>query len=133
MPYQVSCYDTVLTVRIDGRCNPQELYLELRSALDNQSAPVIAILDLTLAASFDQQLKSMFYRALQHHYVAAVGICGVNAMLAKDVDDVIPVLRRIRRVVVAETDSDVRAELGLTAPIEPSRKLTGMLAYLKKP
>src|SRR5512133_2222214 len=113
MSYQVSLYEDVLTARLDGRCISQDLYLELRSALDKQTAPVIVIIDLTLAIGFDQQLKSMLYRVLQHHYVGMVGICGVNSMLAKDVDDVVPVLRRLRRVVVAETEADLRTELGL--------------------
>jgi hypothetical protein len=98
----------------------------------NQSAPVIAILDLTLANSFDQQLKSTFYRAFQHHYIAAVGICGVSGLLSKDIDDLVSVLRRVRKVVVSETEADLRAELGLAAPEAEQKKLSGMLAYLKK-
>ncbi len=132
MPYHVSLYDDVLTVRFDGRCNSQDAYLDLRSQLDKQSAPVIVVIDLTLATSFDQQLKSTLHRAMQHHNVKVVGICGFSAMLQKDVDDVIPVLRRIRRVVVAETEADLRSQLGLVAPIAQPKKLAGMLGYLKK-
>ncbi len=132
MSHQISCYDGVLTVRLDGRANAQDVYQDIRASLDNQSTPVIAILDLTLAASFDQQLKSAIYRACQHHQLAHVGICGVNPEVSKDVNDVLPVLRRVRRVVVSETEADLRADLGLAAPLPQQRKLSGMLAYLKK-
>jgi hypothetical protein len=116
---------------LDGRANAQDVYQDLRSNLDNQDMPVIAILDLTLATSFDQQLKSMFYRACQHHQVAHVGICGVNAEVSKDVNDLLPVVRRVRRVVVSQTEADLRADLGLAAPLPQQPKLSGMLAYLK--
>ncbi len=132
MPYQVSLYDHVLTVRLDGRCHPQDLDLELRSVLEKQAAPVIVIIDLTLAIGLDQPLKSMFSRVLQHHYVSVVGICGVNAILRKDVEDMLPVLRRVRRVVLAETEADLRSELGLALSADQPKKLSGMLAYLKK-
>ncbi len=132
MPYQISLFDGVLTARLDGRCNPQDLYLEIRGVLDKQTTPIVMIIDMTLAIGFDQQLKSMLYRMLQHHYISMVGICGVNSMLTKDVDEVVPVLRRLRRVVIAETEADLRIGLGLAPTAEPPRKLTGMLAYLKK-
>jgi hypothetical protein len=132
MPHQVTYYDQVLTIRLDGRCIAQKVRQDMRNNLDNQSAPVIAILDLTLANSFDQQLKSTFYRAFQHHYIAAVGICGVSGLLSKDIDDLVSVLRRVRKVVVSETEADLRAELGLAAPEAEQKKLSGMLAYLKK-
>jgi hypothetical protein len=131
MSHQISCYDGVLTVRLDGRANAQDVYQDLRSNLDNQDTPVIAILDLTLATSFDQQLKGMFYRAWQHHQVAHVGICGINAEVSKDVDDLLPVVRRVRRVVVSQTEADLRADLGLAAPLPQQPKLSGMLTYLK--
>ncbi len=133
MPYQVSLYDDVLTVRFDGRCNAQDVYHDLRSALDKRAVPAIVVIDLTLATSFDQQLKSTLHRAMQHHNVRVVGICGLNATLRKDVDDLVPVLRRIRRVAIAETESDLHSQLGLAASIEQPKKLSGMLGYLKKP
>ncbi len=132
MPYQVSLCDDVLTIGLDGRCHPQELYFELRSALDKQAVPAVVIIDLTLAIGFDQQIKSMFHRILQHHNVSVVGICGVNAVLQKDVEEIVPVLRRVRRVVLAETNADLRTVLGLAPAAEPPKKLSGMLAYLKK-
>ncbi len=132
MPHQVAYYDNVLTVRLDGRCNAQEVHQDMRSNLDTQSAPVTAILDMTLATSFDQQLKSTFYRAFQHHYVAAVGICGVSDPVSQDINDLVSVLRRVRKVAVCETEADVRAELGLATGDVQQKKLSGMLAYLKK-
>ncbi len=132
MSHQIGYYDGVLTVRLDGRANAQEVYQDIRAALDTQSEPLIAILDLTLAGNFDQQIKSTFYRALQHHHVAQIGICGVNAEVSKDVNDLLPVLRRVRRVTVSETEADLRAELGLAAPLPQHKKLSGMLTYLKK-
>jgi hypothetical protein len=132
MSHQTNYYDGVLTVRLDGRANAQEVYQDIRANLDIQSAPIIAILDLTLATSFDQQLKSTFYRALQHHHVAQIGICGVNAEVSKDVNDLLPVLRRVRRVTITETEADLRAAFGLAAPLPEHKKLSGMLAYLKK-
>jgi hypothetical protein len=132
MPHQVAYYDKVLTIRLDGRCVAQQVHQDMRNSLDNQSAPVTAILDLTLATAFDQQLKSTFYRAFQHHYVAAVGICGVSDPVSKDVNDLVSVLRSVRKVVVCETEADARAELGLAAGEAQQKKLSGMLAYLKK-
>ena len=132
MPHQVTYYDNVLTVRLDGRCNAQEVHQDMRNTLDSQSAPITTILDMTLATSFDQQLKSTFYRAFQHHYVAAVGICGVSGPLSKDVEDLVSVLHRVRKVAVCETEADVRAELGLGTGDVQQKKLSGMLAYLKK-
>jgi hypothetical protein len=132
MSHQVSVYDGVLTVRLDGRVSAQEVIQDIRSNLDSQSKPVTVILDLTLAASFDQQLKSMLYRAFQHHNVACVGFCGLNPEVEKDVNDLLVVLRRVRTVSVGQTEADVRVELGLTAAQPQQKKLNGMLAYLKK-
>jgi hypothetical protein len=132
MPHQVAYYDKVLTIRLDGRCVAQQVHQDMRNNLDNQSAPVTAILDLTLATAFDQQLKSTFYRAFQHHHIAAVGICGVSDPMSKDIDDLVSVLRRVRKVAVCATEADVRAELGLATGEVQQKKLSGMLAYLKK-
>jgi len=132
MSHHITCYDEVLTVRLDGRASAPEVYQEVRAQLDSQSLPVVAILDLTLASNFDQQLKSTFYRAFQHHLVARIGICGVNAEVAKDVNDLLPVLRRVRKVVVSQTEADLLADLGLAAPLPQQKKLSGMLNYLKK-
>jgi hypothetical protein len=132
MSHQISCYDGVLTVRLDGRASAQEVYQDIRTNLDNQTTPVITILDLTLATSFDQQLKSTFYRACQHHQVANVGICGVNLEVSKDVADLLPVLRRVCRVIVSPTEADLRADLGLATALPQQKKLSGMLTYLKK-
>ena len=132
MTHQLSSYSNVLTVRLNGRVNPQEVYQDVRTNLDAQATPVTVILDMTLATHFDQQLKSLFYRLFQHHKVARVGVCGINGQMKHDVDDLLVVLRRVRNVVVSETESDLRVDLGLVAPLPQHRKMTGMLAYLKK-
>ena len=132
MSHYVSSIGGVLTIRLDGRTNTQDLYQDIRANLDSQSNPVTIILDLTLARNFDQHLKSTLYRVFQHHHVGVVGICAVNAEVSKDVNDLLPVIRRIRRVTVCETEADLRAELGLSAPLQQQKKLTGMLTYLKK-
>jgi hypothetical protein len=132
MSHYVSSIGGVLTIRLDGRTNTQDLYQDIRTSLDAQSSPITIIIDLTLARNFDQHLKSTLYRVLQHHHVGVVGICGVNAEVTKDVTDLLPVIRRIRRVTVCETEADLRSELGLSAPLQQQKKLTGMLTYLKK-
>ncbi len=131
MSHHVTCLDGVLTIRLDGRSVAQEVYQDIRTCLDDQSMPVIAVLDLTLASGLDQQLKSMLYRAFQHHLIARAGICGINPNVSQDVADLLPVLRRVRKITVSETEPDLRAALGLIAAT-PQRKLSGILAYLKK-
>lgn len=131
MAHHVSVYNGVMIVRLDGRVNAPEVVQDIRTNLDHQSSPVIVIVDFTLASSFDQHLKSMFYRILQHHYVSVVGMCGINSELANDLNDFLPVLRRVRKVVVNITEADLRADLGLTVG-QPQKKLGGMLTYLKK-
>jgi len=132
MTHQLSSFSNVLTVRLHGRVNPQEIYQDILHHLDQQSAPVTVILDMTLATQFDQQLKSLFYRVFQHHRVARVGVCGINSQIEADVTDLLNVLRRVRNVTISETESDLRVDMGLSAPLPQQRKMSGMLAYLKK-
>jgi hypothetical protein len=132
MTHQLSSYSNVLTVRLDGRVNAQEVYQDILNTLAKQPVPITVILDMTLATQFDQQLKSLFYRVFQHHRVARVGVCGINGQVQHDVDDLLVVLRRVRTVTVSETEADLRVEMGLAAPLPQQRKLSGMLAYLKK-
>src|SRR5260370_19866607 len=132
MGHQVSGYDGVLTVRLDGRVDAQSFLQDLRDQLDLQTAKQIVILDTTLSGSFDQFLKSMLFRTFQHHSVGVVGICGVNSEVKQDIDDLVTVLSRVRKVIVGETEADLRVALGLTAPLPQDRKFGGMLAYLKK-
>ena len=132
MTHQLSSYNNVLTVRLDGRINAQEVYQDVLANLGMQTAPITVILDMTLATQFDQQLKSLFYRVFQHHQVARVGVCGINGQVQHDVDDLLTVLRRVRNVMVSETEADLRVDMGLAAPLPQQRKMSGMLAYLKK-
>lgn len=132
MTHQVTFSGGVLTVRLDGRSNTQDLYQELLNNLNQQSMPVTVFLDMTLMTRFDQQLKSLLFRALQHFRVARVGICGVSGEIQHDVDDLVAVLRRVRPVAISETEPDLRVEMGFADPIPQQHKLTGMLAHLRK-
>ncbi len=134
MGHQINYYNgaltVALTVRIDGRVHTQETLQDIRQHLDQLEGRAAVVLDFTLCTGLDQQFKSMLYRILQHQSVAAVGICGINTMVEADVRDIVTVLSRVRRVVVKPTETDLLTAFGLAAP--PQRKLTGMLAYLKK-
>lgn len=130
MAHQINFYNGALTVRLDGRVHTQETLQDIRQHLEELEQRAAVILDMTLCTGFDQQFKSMLYRILQHHSVGIVGICGVTAAIENDVKDLVVVLSRVRRVVIKQTEADLLAEFGLAAA--PERKLTGMLAYLKK-
>jgi hypothetical protein len=135
MVHQINCYENVVTVRLDGRVNALEVYQDLRNALDQhgkQPKQLTVILDVTLVSSLDAQAKSMIYRALQHHALAGLGICGVNPDLAQEINEWLLVLRRITTIEISPTEADLRVALGLTAPVPAQRKLSGMLAYLDK-
>jgi hypothetical protein len=132
MKHQVTYYNGVLTVRLNGRANVMDVAHDIRSTIEKQVGSIVAILDLTFANSFDQQFKSMFYRIFQHRLITCVGVCGINAQVGKDVNDLLTVLRRSRRVVLGETESDLRSDLGLVSPLVQQKKLSGMLSYLKK-
>jgi hypothetical protein len=129
MSHQVNFFDQVLTIRLSERTSSQELLQDIRTYLESQTSGITVVLDTTFATSFDQNLKSLLYRVFQHHAVAKVGICGANEEIQQEMNDLLVVLRRVRPVVVAPTETDLRAELGLTTQ---TRKLNGMLAYLKK-
>jgi Ni,Fe-hydrogenase III small subunit len=130
MSHFVRTYDGVVTIRLDGRTNAQQVYLDILNTLNAQNIPAIVFLDMTLATSVDQNLKAVLYRAMQHRMVARIGICGINEIVERDVKDIISALERVRKVTVAGTEPDLRDAFGLTAA-QP-KKLTGMLAYLKK-
>jgi hypothetical protein len=132
MKHQVTYYNGVLTVRLNGRANVMDVAHDIRNILEKQVGSTVAILDLTFANSFDQQFKSMFYRIFQHRLITCVGVCGINPQVSKDVNDLLTVLRRSRRVVLGETEADLRSELGLVSPLIQQKKLSGMLSYLKK-
>jgi hypothetical protein len=129
MSHQINYYNRVLTVRIDGRVHTQEILQDIRQHLDELESRSAVILDMTLCSGFDQQFKSMLHRILQHQLVGIVGICGVTDAIEADIQDIVTVLGRVRRVVVKPTEAELMTEFGLA---EPEHKLSGMLAYLKK-
>jgi Ni,Fe-hydrogenase III small subunit len=130
MSHFVRTYDGVITIRLDGRTNAQQVYSDILNTLNSQAIPGIVILDMTLATSLDQNVKAVLYRALQHRMVARIGICGVNDVIAKDVHALIDALQRVRKITVAGTEPDLRDAFGLT--MAQPKKLSGMLAYLKQ-
>lgn len=129
MSHQVSCYGGVLTIRLDGRVQASHLAQDIHSKIATQSTPITVVLDVTLSTCFDQVLKSMLYRALQNHLITRIGVCGINERVKHDVMNFALALSRVRTVLVSETETDLRTELGLTPQ---QKKLTGMLNYLKK-
>ncbi len=132
MAHSISQYDGVATVRLDGRINAQDLHQSLKSYLDLRAGgPVILIIDLGFAQALGQQTKAVLYRALQHHYVSKIGFYGANPTVSAELADMIPLLSRIRPLAFEPTEVDVRQKLGLIKP-QTERKLSGMLAYLKK-
>jgi hypothetical protein len=133
MTHNINLVDNILTIRINGRGNVQEILQELGPYFNNRTTPLTVVLDLTLANWFDQNTKAMFFRVLQHRNVANVGIASGNPALAADVKDLQTALGRVRPVKVANTEVDVLAHFGLAdAPTQP-RQLSGMLKFLKKP
>lgn len=132
MSHTISQYDGVATVRLDGKINVQELNHDLKKHLDARSGgPVVVIIDLAFALTLGQQVKATLYRALQHHNVLKVGFCGANPDVSRELSDMLPLLGRLRPVFMEQTEADVRQKLGLSKP-QTERKLSGMLAYLKK-
>ena len=132
MSHQVSSYEGVVTIRLDGRIDTQLFLQDLRNQLEQHTEKQIIILDTTLSGGFDSFLKTMLFRTFQHHSVGVIGICGVNAEVKPDIDDLVRVLSRVRKVVVSQTEADLRVAFGLAAPLSQDRKFGGMLAYLKK-
>jgi hypothetical protein len=62
MNHQFSQFDNVLTIRLRGRGDAQELQQALAAHLGKQRAPLTVILDLTLSEGLDQNMKALFYR-----------------------------------------------------------------------
>lgn len=131
MPHQVSCYERVITIRLEGKVTALELVRDIRATLDEQEKTsfLTVLVDVTLADAFDSSIKSMLYRTFQHPRIKRIGICGVNSQIHKDVTDFANIMTRVRPVMIAATEADLRAEFGLLAR---PKKLEGMLAYLKK-
>lgn len=133
MSHKINLVDDVLTIRINGRGSTQEILQELGPYFNNRTTPLTVVLDLTLASTFDQSIKAMFFRVLQHRSVGKVGIANGNSALARDVTDLQTALSRVRPVQVANTEVDVLAHFGLVDPPTQPTKLSGMLKFLKKP
>jgi hypothetical protein len=132
MTHKITLVDDVLTIRISGRANIQGLLQELGPQFSSRAEPINVILDLTLASAFDQGVKAMFFRVLQHRLVSNVGIASGNEALANDVNDLQTALGRMKTVKVANTELDVLAKLGLAEPPTQPRQLSGMLSFLNK-
>ncbi|MBE2194281.1 MAG: hypothetical protein IAE83_08895 [Anaerolinea sp.] len=133
MTHQVSFVEGVLTVRLNGRCSAQEVGQAIQSVLLQQKSPITAIVDLTFASGFDQTLKATFFRMMQHPMINRLGICSSSPTIASDVNDLVVALSRARTVTTAATESEILVAFGLADPPTQPRKLTGMLAHLKRP
>ena len=130
MTHTITQFEGVVTVRIDGRANALELTQGLKAVLDaSTNGPVVVVIDLSLARELGQTVKVNLYRTLQHAQVLKVGFSGVSADIGAELKDIIPILARVRPVVIGITEADVRQKLGLVSPTA-GRKLTGMLSYL---
>ena len=129
MAQSITQFDGVVTVRIDGRANALELAQNLKAVLDDANSPVVVLIDLSLARELGQTVKANLYRVLQHARVLKIGFAGVSAEIGAELKDLVPILHRVRPVVIGITESDVRQKLGLLSTT-PERKLTGMLSYL---
>ncbi len=135
MGHQINCFENVVTVRLDGHVNALQVYQDLRQTLDQSgrdSPRLTVIIDVTLTGLVDTQTRATLYRAFQHQFVGAVGICGINQDATADMEEWIRLISRICKVAMNPTEADVRVALGLSSPA-PKRQLTGMLAYLNKP
>ena len=131
MTHSITQFDGVVTVRIDGRVNALELSQNLKAVLDDADSPAIVLIDLSLARELGQTVKANLYRILQHAKVFKIGFAGVSAEIGSELQDLVPILHRVRPVVIGITELDVRQKLGLQSATS-ERKLTGMLSYLNQ-
>lgn len=132
MAHHINLNKDVLTIRITGQGNAQEIHQELLGYFSRQADPLTVLLDLTLATLFDRPLKAMFYRILQHGKIGRLGICSSNPAIAEDVNELLMALDRLRTVTTAANQIDLLVIFGLAEPSDQPRKLTGMLSYIKK-
>jgi hypothetical protein len=132
MAHHINLNKDVLTIRITGQGNAQEIHQELLRYFSNQADPLTVLLDLTLATVFDRALKAMFYRILQHGKIGRLGICSSNPAIAEDVNELLMALDRLRTVTTAANSIDLMVIFGLAEPSDQPRKLTGMLSYIRK-
>lgn len=136
MGQRLSLLDGVLTVRFDERAEAVTFATELRTLLDSQPVPVYVILDFTHLTMLDQNIKAVLFRSLQHPRVAPkIGVFGVNRAIFDDAKQILTALANTRKVVVRDSEPEVRDALGLSlnSSSEFERpKLSGMLNFSKK-
>ncbi|MFN8421669.1 MAG: hypothetical protein U0528_20845 [Anaerolineae bacterium] len=136
MGQRLSLIDSVLTVRLDGRPEAITVATEIRSVLDSQSIAVYIILDFTHVTALDQNIKAVLFRGMQHPRVAPkVGVFGINRAILDDAKQLLTALANTRKVVVRDSEPEVRDALGLSisSSSEFERpKLSGMLNFSKK-
>jgi hypothetical protein len=131
--HQISLVGGVFTIRLDGRSNAQQVYQDIRKELDTQNERVNVILDLTHSSVLAQDFKAMFYRVFQNAMIVCVGICGIKPETQQDMNELASALHRMgKRILINETEIDLRVDMGLDEAVPGSRKLSGMLTYLKK-
>jgi hypothetical protein len=133
--HQITCYHNVVTLRLDVRGSAVALAQDLRLCIDKitqQGDKATVVLDLTFVQAIPPDVKAMLYRAFQHHTIAQVGICGITPDLVGKFQEWLSPLQATCKVVVDPTEVTVRIALGLSAPAEPQRKLSGLLAHLNK-
>jgi hypothetical protein len=132
MAHRLVLLNDSLTIRLDGKVDSQELAQELRTVLDNLHNITTVVLDFTHAAELDQNFKATMYRQLQHPKLARViGACGINPGVFKDAKELLLGLAHVRKVIVRDTEVDLRGVLNLT-PLPKGRGFTGMLSFVKK-
>ncbi len=131
MPHTIAQHEGVLTVRLDGKVNANELMQDLKAQLDTLKGSIVVIVDFALASEISQPVKATLYRMLQFGRVQKIGFCGVSQQRQADLNDLFTLLARVRPVAVAVTEPEVHQKLGLSQPVA-ERKLSGMLSYLRK-
>ena|SRR5579859_4340367 len=131
MPHTIAQHEGVLTVRLDGKINANELMQDLKAQLEALKGSMVVLVDFALASEISQPVKAALYRLLQYGRVLKIGFCGVSQQRQAELSDLFSLLARVRPIAVAMTEPEVRQKLGLAQPVG-DRKLSGMLNYLRK-
>ncbi|HRE46655.1 MAG TPA: hypothetical protein PLD47_02935 [Aggregatilineales bacterium] len=132
MTQQVTLIGGVLTVRLNGHVSALEVGQAVQTHLLQQKTPVTLIVDMTFATALHQNLKMLFFRLFQHPLVGQVGVVSSSPVLAVELNDLANALARIRKVTVAATESELLVTFGLAEPPTQPKKLSSMLAHLKR-
>jgi hypothetical protein len=120
-----------LTIRLNQWTSPAQLTQDMNAQLAKlASGSVIVIIDLSLARILGQPVKAALYLLLEQNRVYKIGFCGASPETMAEFSDLLPLLARVRPVLVAGTEAEIRQKLGLSQP-ETEPKLGGMLSYLK--